>query len=315
MTKLIAHEALETALDWPTLIATLRDWYRDDAVEAPERQVLTIKHPDGSKGSLLIMPAWVPGQSIGVKVVTFFPQNAARGHPTINAGYMLFDGETGRMQAAMDGDTLTARRTAAASALAADYLARKDASNLLVVGTGQLAVSVAQAHCAVRAYREVRIWGRDTTKATSIATKLTDLEIAASPVTDLEAACRCADVISTITAATSPIIKGTWLRPGTHLDLIGAFKADMRESDDQAIAQAELFVDRRDGAKLAGDLAQPLQAGVITESHIRADLAQLCQAEHPGRQNDDALTVFKSAGMALQDLAAASLARDQLISG
>lgn len=315
MSKLIGHDALEKALDWPTLIATLRDWYGASSVEAPERQVLPIKHPDGSEGSLLIMPAWVPGQSIGVKVVTFFPQNASQGRPTINAGYLLFDGETGQMQAALDGDTLTARRTAAASALAADYLARADASSLLIVGTGQLAVSVVAAHSAVRDYDKVQIWGRDPAKAANIAAMLTGIGIAATSVDDLEKACRSADVISTITAATRPIIFGEWLRPGTHLDLIGAFKGDMRESDDQAVSQAGLFVDRREGAVLAGDLAQPLEAGIIKDSHILADLTQLCQGQHPGRQNDDVFTVFKSAGMALQDLAAASLARDQIISG
>ena len=126
---------------------------------------------------------------------------------------------------------------------------------------------------------------------------------------------RAADVISTVTASTGPIIQGHWLKPGSHLDLIGAFKGDMRESDDQAITQAELFVDLRAGASLAGDLAQPLDAGQITPGHIRADLAELCQRAHPGRRDDTARTVFKSAGMALQDLAAANLARDHAISG
>ncbi|MDO6728798.1 ornithine cyclodeaminase family protein [Marinovum sp. 2_MG-2023] len=315
MTALIGHAALESALDWPALIAELRAWYRADTVEAPERQVLSIQQPDGSEGSLLIMPAWVPGQNIGVKVVTFFPQNADQGRPTINAGYLLFDGATGQMQAALDGDTLTARRTPAASALAADYLARADASRLLVVGTGQLAVSSAAAHCAVRSYRDVTIWGRTPAKAANIAATLRDLGINATVSDDLEAACGAADVITTLTAATQPIIFGDWLRPGTHLDLVGAFKADMRESDDRAIMQAEVFVDHRKGAMLAGDLAQPLDSGSITDSHILADLSQLCQGAHPGRQSDDAFTVFKSAGMALQDLAAATLAADQLISG
>jgi ornithine cyclodeaminase len=306
---------VERAQDGPALLAQLRAWSRADAVEAPARQVLTITQPDGRDVSLLIMPAWVPGGAIGVKAVTFFPDNAEQGLATINAGYLLFDGKTGRMQAALDGDALTARRTAAASALAADHLARKNASRLLVAGTGQLAASVAAAHCAVRPYRSVTIWGRDPAKAAAVAEALGAVGINAEAAADLEAACRSADVISTITAATSPIIHGAWLRPGTHLDLIGAFKGDMRESDDQAIAQAQVFVDRRDGASLAGDLAQPLADGVITPDHLLADLAELCRGDHPGRQTDDARTVFKSAGMALQDLAAATLARDQLMSG
>ena len=315
MSKLIGHEALEAALDWPELIGQLRDWYRGNAVQAPDRQVLTIEQPDGSEASLLIMPAWVPGESIGVKVVTFFPDNAAKGRPTINAGYLLFDGDTGQMQAALDGDVLTARRTAAASALAADFLARKDARNLLIVGTGQLSLAVAAAHCAVRSYTSVSIWGRSSEKAAAVAAALGTQGLPAQTVSDLEAACRAADVISTVTASTRPIIHGDWLKPGSHLDLIGAFKGDMRESDDQAITQAEVFVDLRAGASLAGDLSQLLEGGQITPDHIRADLAELCQGAHPGRSDESACTAFKSAGMALQDLAAANMARDHTISG
>ena len=122
-------------------------------------------------------------------------------------------------------------------------------------------------------------------------------------------------MISTVTASTRPIIQGGWLKPGSHLDLIGAFKGDMRESDDQAILQAEVFVDLRAGASLAGDLLQPLEAGQITPEHIRADLAELCQGTHAGRSDDGARTVFKSAGMALQDLAAATMASDHTILG
>ena len=315
MSTLITHEALEQSLDWSGLIGRLREWYRENAVEASARQVLTIRQPDGSEGSLLIMPAWVPGESIGVKVVTFFPENASKGLATINAGYLLFDGKTGEMQAALDGDTLTARRTAAASALAADYLARKDATRLLIVGTGQLAVPVAAAQCAMRPYSSVSVWGRDPSKAAAVAHELCELGIAAAAVGDLKAACGAADVISTVTASTRPVVHGDWLRPGTHLDLIGAFKGDMRESDDRAILQAQVFVDRRDGATMAGDLAIPLAAGLIDPSHILGDLSELSQGQHVGRQDDAAFTVFKSAGMALQDLAAATLAHGQVMLG
>lgn len=315
MTVLIGHAAVDAALDWPVLISELRTWYRAGTVEAPERQVLTIAQPDGSEASLLIMSAWVPGDSIGVKVVTFLPANAQKGLATINAGYLLFDGDTGQMKAALDGDALTARRTAAASALAADYLARPEAARLVVVGTGQLAVAVAQAHAAVRRYEAITIWGRSPGKAAAVAQQLADAGLPASTGEDLEAACRAADVISTVTAATTPMVRGAWLKPGCHLDLIGAFKHDMRESDDQAITQAQVFVDRREGASLAGDLAQPLADGKITPAHLLADLEELCRGAHPGRSDPAARTVFKSVGMALQDLAAARLAADQTRSG
>lgn len=315
MTALIGHDATDAALEWPALISQLRNWYRAAKVEAPERQVLTIAQPEGSDASLLIMPAWVPGDSIGVKVVTFFPENARKGHATINAGYLLFDGETGQMKAALDGDALTARRTAAASALAADYLAREDAARLVVVGTGQLAVAVAQAHAAVRQYEAITIWGRTPHKAADVAGKLVELGLPAQMSEDLETACQTADVVSTVTASTSPLVLGRWLQPGCHLDLIGAFKSDMRESDDQAITQAQVFVDRRDGARLAGDLSQPLAEGKISPADLLADLEELCRGTHPGRSDPSQFTVFKSAGMALQDLAAANLAVDQVMSG
>lgn len=315
MTALIGHHALEAALDWPALIAELRDWYRAGTVEAPERQVLSIAQPDGSEASLLIMPAWVPGESIGVKVVTFFPGNAGKGKATINAGYLLFDGDTGQMTAALDGDALTARRTAAASALAADYLARREAKRLVVVGTGQLAAAVAEAHAAVRSYENITVWGRNPDKAAAVARHLADKGLPAVMSEDIEAACRSADVISTVTAATRPVVKGAWLKPGCHLDLIGAFKGDMRESDDQAVTQAQVFVDKREGASLAGDLSQPLADGKIDKADLLADLQELCQGTHSGRSDDRAYTVFKSAGMALQDLAAANLAASQTISG
>lgn len=301
----LGHHQVEAGLDWAGFITQLRDWFAAGAVQAPPRQVLPITQPDGSEASLLIMPAWVPGQAIGVKVVTFLPANAKRGLATINAGYLLFDGNTGQMTASMDGDALTARRTAAASALAADYLARRDAKNLLVVGTGQLAQAVAEAHGAVRTYRQVQIWGRSPEKAAKVAAALCDQGLNATAVENLQAACGQADVISTVTASRIPVVQGAWLRAGSHLDLIGSFKADMRESDDRAIQQAALFVDGKDGAVLSGDLAQPVSAGVIDETHIQADLTALCRGDHSGRMNDTEFTAFKSVGMALEDLAAA----------
>lgn len=307
MIKNLSHTDIEDALVWPDLIDQLRDWIPAGDVVSPDRHVHSMIQPDGSEASLLIMPAWIPGQSLGVKVVTFFPQNAVKGKATINAGYMLFDGETGQMRAVMDADALTARRTAAASALAARYLVREDARTLLIVGTGQLAVAVAMAHASTHNYDEVLIWGRTPSKATAIAISLSKAGLNANVVEDLKAACGKADVISTVTASDKPIVKGAWLRPGTHLDLIGAFRENMRESDDQAIKQAQLFVDTRIGAQKSGDLHQPIESGVINTSDIQADLAELCQRIHPGRKDSDAFTVFKSVGMSLEDLAAAEL--------
>lgn len=299
------HHAVEASLDWPGLIETLRKGFADASVEAPARQVLTIEQPDGQQASLLIMPAWQAGRAIGVKVVTFFPGNAAAGKATINAGYLLFDGGDGRFVSAMDGDALTARRTAAASALAADYLAREDARTLLVCGTGQLVAAVAQAHATVRRYERILIWGRSSEKAMAVAADLAGLGLPATGCEDLETGCRAADVVSSVTASTTPFIRGEWLAEGSHLDLIGAFKADMRESDDRAVTQARVFVDGRQGAVLAGDLAQPVAAGLFDPAQIAGDLAELVQGRVPGRQSSGERTLFKSVGMSQEDLLAA----------
>ncbi|WFE89853.1 ornithine cyclodeaminase family protein [Roseibium porphyridii] len=316
MTEFVAHETVENSLEWSTLIEQLRGWFTENGVQAPPRQVLTIPAPQqaasNDAGSLLIMPAWLPGKNIGVKVVTFCPWNAENGQSTINAGYMLFDGATGQLSSVLDGDALTVRRTAATSALAADYLVRKDASRHLIVGTGQLAVAVGLAHANVRPMSKISVWGRRPEKAEGITQQLAQAGLNAEVAEDLQVACENADIVSTVTASKEPLVKGTWLRPGSHLDLIGAFRADMRESDDQSMRQAEIFVDGRDSALLSGDLFQPLESGIIQKKDIKADLHELCAGEHPGRRYDGAYTVFKSAGLSLEDLAAAVQAQSDL---
>ncbi|MFC0216876.1 ornithine cyclodeaminase family protein [Pseudochelatococcus lubricantis] len=302
--RLYDHHAVEERLDWRGLIETLRDGFAGASVEAPARQVLTIGQPGGQQVSLLIMPAWQAGRAIGVKVVTFFPGNAAAGKATINAGYLMFDGVDGRFVSAMDGDALTARRTAAASALAADYLARKDARTLLVIGTGQLAAAVAQAHATVRDYSRIMIWGRSPEKAAAVADSLAEQGLPARLCADIEAGCRAADVVSSVTASTRAFIRGEWLAEGSHLDLVGAFKADMREADDLALVQARVYVDGRAGAVLSGDLSQPIAAGVFHESRIAGDLTELVQGRVTGRESVAERTLFKSVGLSQEDLLA-----------
>nr|WP_325265974.1 ornithine cyclodeaminase family protein [uncultured Rhizobium sp.] len=302
------HRAVEGALDWERLINALSDAFAAGRVVSPARQTLTIELPNGEQGYLLLMPAWEPGNSLGVKVVTFFPGNAQRGDATINAGYLLFDGGNGKFRMAADGDALTVRRTAAASALAARFLARPDARRLLVVGTGQLAVNVAQAHAVVRDYAKICIWGRNADKSRQLANDLVDMGLKACATEDLEDACRAADVISCVTASTAPLIHGEWLGEGSHLDLVGAFKADMRESDNLCVTQATVFVDGREGALLSGDLAQPIADGILRQEDILADLRELVTGAHSGRTHQGERTLFKSVGMALEDLVAAGLA-------
>ncbi len=293
---------------WRPLIDSIGRELRTGRSVAPERHVHPLPQPGGESGSLLLMPSWSDGDLIAVKVVTYFPSNAARNLATINAAVLLFDGVTGAALATLDGDELTARRTAATSALAATYLAREDATRLLVVGTGQLAPNMAKAYAQVRGIEVVEVWGRDPAKAERVAASLAEEGLPARPAEDLAASVAAADIVSCVTGATEPLIAGDWLTPGTHLDLVGSFRPDMRESDDAAVARADVFVDTLAGATQAGDLAQPIADGVLSEDDIAADLRQLVDGEHAGRGSSQQVTLFKSAGSAMADLAAARLA-------
>ncbi|MFN3764203.1 MAG: ornithine cyclodeaminase family protein [Aliihoeflea sp.] len=306
--QMIGEHELAERLGWPELIDAIEAELKAGRVTSPERSSIAIPMPGGGTSNLLVMPAWVEGESLGVKLVTFFPENGAKGLSTINASYALFSGADGRLQAIIEGDELTARRTAAASALAARFLARPDARRLLVVGTGQLSAKVAAAHASVRSYERIEIYGRNTAKAEAVVAALAAEGIDAHATDDLDGAVAAADVISSVTSSTTPLIRGAHVKPGTHVDLIGAFKDDMRESDDALVTTASLFVDFRPGAMKAGDLAQPLSAGLISEADIRADLAELVAGKHSGRASDEEITFFKSAGFSLLDLAAARLA-------
>lgn len=295
------------ALPWPALIEAIETTLVMPGAVAPERTVHQVPVPGAADASLLLKPGWVVGDVIAIKAVTFFPDNGALGVPTVNAGVLLFSGTDGTLLGACDGNELTTRRTAAASAVAADRLARADAANLLVVGTGALAPMAAQAHLAVRDYQHVQVWGRDLAKAHLVVESLIAQGIGAAVCDDLDNGVAGADTISCVTGATSPLIKGALLKPGCHVDLIGAFTAEMRETDDDVIRRASIWVDTRTDGILAGDLAQPLAAGLIKTDDIQGDLRELIAGECPRRSDEDQITLFKSAGIALEDLAAAKL--------
>ncbi len=303
-------EAVASALPWDALIGSIEEIVVKDGAVAPDRTVHSVPVPGGDDAALLLKPGWVLGDVIAVKVVTFFPDNGALDLPTVNAGVLLFNGVNGTLLGACDGNELTTRRTAAASAVAAKRLARADAKRLLVVGTGALSPMAAQAHSAVRDFDVVEIWGRSEEKAQRVANHLVTLGIGAIASGDLDASVAQADVISCVTGATSPLVKGALLKEGAHVDLIGAFTPQMRESDDDVVRRATVFVDTYDDGILAGDLAQPLESGLLTRDDLASDLRGLVAGEHPGRASDDQITMFKSAGFALEDVAAASLVFD-----
>ena len=308
--RFFGTEAVASALPWPALIAAIEDIVVTKGASAPERTVHSIPVPGGADAALLLKPGWVIGDVIAVKVVTFFPDNGELELPTVNAGVVLFDGSNGTFLGACDGNELTTRRTAAASAVAAKRLARVDAKRLLVVGTGALSPMMAQAHSAVRSFGVVEVWGRNTVKAQRVANHLVTLDINAVVADDLDEAVAGADVISCVTGAESPLVKGALVKAGAHVDLVGAFTPQMRESDDDVIRRGTIFVDTYEDGILAGDLAQPLAAGLIDRDDLVADLRGLIAGDHPGRTSDEQITVFKSAGFALEDVAAASLVFD-----
>ena len=312
---LLDEAATRAALPMPALIEALREMFAKGCV-MPVRHHHGVDVPGEDNATLLLMPAWVPGEYLGVKIANVFPGNSARGLAAVNASYMLMSGRTGENLALLDGGELTARRTAAASALAADYLARKDASHLLIVGTGRLAPNLVEAHSAVRPISRISVWGRSRENAEAVAAKISVRGAKASAVTNLESAVGEADIVSCATLSADPLVHGAWLTPGAHLDLIGAFTPQMRESDDEAVLRASVFVDTRAGAlKEGGDLAIPIASGKFDASKVRAELSELARGEHPGRTSEDEVTLFKSVGAALEDLAAAILAYRTVGSG
>jgi ornithine cyclodeaminase/alanine dehydrogenase-like protein (mu-crystallin family) len=299
---LVDAERTRAALAFPDLVAALRDTFVAGA-QAPLRH----RHALDAGAVLLLMPAWQGRAALGVKLVTVFPENGKRGLNAVSSTYLLCDGETGRHVAILDGNEITGRRTAAASALAGDYLARPDAETLLVVGSGHVASLFAPAWRAVRPIKRVLVWNLRAAGAERLAAALRAEGFEAFATEDLEAAARQADIVSCATLSATPLIQGAWLRPGTHVDLVGAYLPTMREADDDAVTRARVFMDTDAVLTEGGDIVQPLQAGLIERAHVRGTLADLCRGQVAGRENAEQVTLFKSVGSALEDLAAAAL--------
>jgi alanine dehydrogenase len=302
--------AVAARLDRHALLERLRRAFASDCT-TPVRQSYAVGG-DGAGKTLLLMPAWRADGSLGVKLVTVVADNAVRSLPAVHACYLLFDANTGMPRALLDGTELTLRRTGAASALAATYLARSDATRLLMVGTGALATHVVLSHAGIRPISAVRIWGRRVEKAREVVAALKAIVgqgFSVELCDDLESGVAWADIVSCATLSSTPLIEGRWLRPGQHLDLIGAFRPDMREADDVALTRADLYVDTRAGALAeAGEFVQGFAAGVITPEQVRGELSELVRGIVPGRIDNTAITLFKSVGTAIEDLAAAELA-------
>ena len=307
--RLFDAAATRAALPFERLIPALREMFRRDCA-VPQRQVNEIAAPGGGGITSLIMPAWLPGSYYGVKTVNIAPGNAARGLPGLHATYLLYDANSGVPLAQIDGSEITARRTAAASALAATWLARPDARRLLVIGAGQVARLLPEAFRAVLPIERVDVWARAADKAAALAAACRAQGIDARAATDLEASVRQADIVSCATFATAPVVQGRWLAPGSHLDLIGSFTPQMREADDDCFAGASLYVDTDEALQKSGELLGPLSRGVFSKGDVLGTLAGLCRGAVHGRSASEERTVFKSVGSALEDLAAAILVHE-----
>jgi len=290
MTLTIVPKDAEALLTWPGLLDAFEAGHR---LPKPDiKDLFVYRGPD----TVLDRATWIDGLGALVKVATVIPSNAQRGLPTVNGSVTLYDDKTGELTALVDFHLVTKWKTAGDSLLSARRLARKDAKNFLLVGAGTVAKSMVQAYSSLFPDARFTVWSRSRSTAAAMGLPVAD---------DLEQAVKSADVICTATMATEPLIRGDWLQPGQHLDLIGAYKPGMREVDDTAMARARLFVDARATTiHHIGELIDPLKSGAITESHIIADFY-----DDPAtytRRSDDEITIAKNGGGAHLDLMTAS---------
>ena len=303
----IDEEFIENSTVFPELIQKLKLSFSDRNVIVPERHHHDFPNPVVNKDStLLLMPAWNSGKDAGVKIVTVSPENGRFNLPSINGTYIYFDAINGTLKAILEAKSLTAKRTAATSALASSYLSRADSNSLLMIGTGALSANLIKAHASVRPIKNVFVWGRNFEKAQVLCDQLSNESFTSAPIKSIKEKISEVAIISCATLSETPLILGKYLQAGQHIDLVGAFKKDMREADNNTISRASVFVDNFGGLQESGDIFIPLQEGILHESDIKADLFDLCSNSKKGRINSEEITVFKSVGHALEDLAAAN---------
>ena len=306
--QFISSQQIDQFLKHADLVPALKRAFASD-ITTPMRQHFDIPNPFSSRETtLLMMPSWQSGQDIGIKLVTVTPDSAQYQLPSIQGVYVLFDGVKGCVKALLDAPALTAKRTAAASALGSQFMSRTDSGSLLMVGTGTLAPEIIQAHASVRPIRKVSVWGRDPKKAEKLCQDLSHLDLEIKVVTELSKAVPEVDIVSCATLSQTPLIQGQWLVPGQHLDLIGAYRPDMREADDDCIRRCRIVVDNYAGAcKETGDILIPMEQGILTKEQLEGDLFGLCSGQDNFERVPEDITLFKSVGHALEDLAAAQL--------
>lgn len=313
MIKNISKEDIDDIHDYNELVDALKKGFLSK-IETPMRHHHDYENPSQGKNStLLLMPSWQVSESLGVKIITVSPENAKNNMPAIQGVYLLFDAKTGTPKAMMDGKSLTVKRTSCASALASRYLSREDSKVLLMLGTGALSPELIKAHCSQRPIEKVFVWGRNFEKAQKLADSLNIKSVSILAIENYQEYISQACIISVATLSSVPLIFGKNLHKGQHIDLVGAYKPDMREADDETILKSRVFVDTyQGGLKESGDIAIPLENKIISKDDVLADLFSLCSNEHKGRNNAEEITLFKSVGHALEDLVAANYYYDKL---
>ncbi|MBW4362361.1 ornithine cyclodeaminase family protein [Flavobacterium taihuense] len=314
--QLISDSFIENNCNFKLLIDRLKDGFANPSIEVPMRHHHDYPNPPEDKDStLLLMPAFNPGVDAGVKIVTASPNNGNYNLPAIQGTYIYLDAHKGNVKAILDGKSLTTKRTASTSALASSYLSRENASSLLMIGTGALAKNLIQAHATVRPITKVYVWGRSLEKAQAVCDELSNASYSCIAITNIEDKISEVDIISCATLSPTPIVFGKWLKEGQHLDLVGAYKKDMREADDEAVLKSSVFLDTyQGGIKESGDIVIPLNNGTLNIEDIKADLFELCTGSKKGRTSEKEITYFKSVGHALEDLVAASYFYSEFIS-
>ncbi len=313
--KYFSKQEIESALPYPKLIEALKKGFREGG-NVPTRHVHDVQTKSGVENSLLLMPSWQIGGMMGLKMVMVCPENNHKNLETIQSTYILSDATTGEVKAILDGDELTARRTACASALASSYLSRTNSTSMLMMGAGKIAIHLIKAHAAVRELKEIYIWARRSEQAEKLARQLSqELSVDVFAVNEPEKYAYMCDIISCATLSNNPILKGKWLNNELHqhIDLVGGYTYDMREADNDVIATSEIYVDTLDGALAeAGDILRPIEEDIITASDIRGDLFSIVGKDFI-KPDAHKTTVFKSVGTALEDLVAAKYVIDSSI--
>lgn len=303
----ISNDFIDAHTDYPTLIEALQAAFATQSILVPQRHHHDFPNTlSGVDSTLLLMPAWQDGKEAGVKIVTVSPDNHRYDLPAVQATYILLDVKTGQTKAIIEANSLTAHRTAAASALASSFLSNPASSSMLMIGTGALASRLINAHASVRPIENVYIWGRSYAKAQTVGQQLRGQPFTCHPIKNLEDQIGKVDIVSCATLSPDPLVLGEYLQPGQHIDLVGAYKPNMRESDDEVMKKASIFVDTFGGSQESGDIYVPLERRIIQPEDIKGDLFSLCSGKSQGRTQEQEITLFKSVGHALEDLVGAS---------